>query len=247
MAWVLDEIGRAVGLPAELGGLPLDELGMTGFGVARAAEVAADRMGLELEGARVVVQGYGAVGRHAARFLAAEGAVLVATSDSRGAVADPDGLDLDALDELKAAGGSVSEHSGQTLDRDAAIGVACDILVPAAGPDVLRADTVDMVDTRLIVQGANIPATAEAEQRLHERGIVSLPDFVANAGGVICAAIEHAKGTEADAFEVIADRIADNTGAMLERCSRTGELPRAAAMAIARARVQTAMATRRWN
>ncbi len=109
MAWVKDEIGRAVGLPRELGGIPLDEIGATGFGLAVAAEVAQQFCDVKLEGARIVVQGFGAVGRHAARFLARKGARLVAASDSKGAVADPDGLDIERLAALKAEGKSVME------------------------------------------------------------------------------------------------------------------------------------------
>lgn len=247
MAWVHDEIGRALGLPVALGGLPLDELGATGFGVAKSAEVIAGRMGLDLRGARVVVQGYGAVGRHAARFLADRGAILVATSDSKGAVVDTSGLDLDALDQIKAKNDSVIEYPGERIDRDEAIGVPCEILVPAAGPDILCVDTVDKVKARMVVQGANLPASSYAELRLHERGIVSMPDFVANAGGVICAATEYAKGSEALAFEAIEERVSSNTETVLDRCGDTGEAPRQAALAIARGRVQQAMATRRWS
>ncbi len=246
MAWVRDEIGRAVGLPAEIGGLPLDELGATGYGVAAVADVAALRIGLDLDGARVVVQGYGSVGRHAARFLAERGCLLVAASDSRGGVTDPDGLDLDKLDELKAAGRSVAEHPGQTLELGEEVGVPCDIWVPAAGPDVLRSDNIDRLSSRLVLQGANVPATDEAEQRLHERGVLSVPDFVANAGGVICGAVEYAGGTRAQAFDSIAEKVTANTAAVLDACERTGEAPRTAALTIARARLDRAMTTRRW-
>jgi glutamate dehydrogenase (NAD(P)+) len=112
MAWVRDEIGRSVGLPAAIGGIPLDEIGATGFGVAVAGRVAQGFCDVKLDGARVAVQGYGAVGRHAARFLAAEGARIVAAADSRGTVVDEGGLDIDALDDLKAAGRSVIDLPG---------------------------------------------------------------------------------------------------------------------------------------
>lgn len=98
MAQIHDEIGRAVGRPAVLGGLPLDTLGATGFGVAVAAEEAEPYTGVPLKGARVVIQGFGAVGTHAARFLSERGAVLVAASDSRGVTTNPDGLDVDKLE-----------------------------------------------------------------------------------------------------------------------------------------------------
>ena len=88
MAWVHDEIGRAVGLPPALGGIPLDEIGATGWGLLHAAEAAAYHSNFKLAGARVAVQGFGAVGKHAARFLAAAGAVLVAASDTHGTLMD---------------------------------------------------------------------------------------------------------------------------------------------------------------
>jgi glutamate dehydrogenase/leucine dehydrogenase len=97
-----DETGRAVGLPREIGGIPLDKIGATGFGLVAAIDVARERIGLSLTGARVVVQGFGSVGQHAARFLAEKAAVLVAASDTHGTIADQDGLDLDAL--LRAQG-----------------------------------------------------------------------------------------------------------------------------------------------
>ncbi len=249
MAVVVDEIGRAVGLPAELGGLPLDELGATGFGLAEAAEAAATRLGIDLNGARVVVQGYGAVGRHAARFLARKGAVLVAASDSRGGVVDPAGLDLHTLDRIKSRRNSVTEYQGNAgvVGRDDVFAVECDILIPAAGPDAIRADNVDEVKTRLVLQGANIPITTEAETTLHQRGIVNLPDFVVNAGGVICGAVEYAHGTKDQAFEVIAEQVRGNVVSVLDRCEQTGARPREVALAMARDRVERAMATRRWT
>ena len=104
MAWVKDETGRAVGLPSEIGGIPLDEIGATGFGLAACVDVAREFIGLDLQGARVAIQGFGAVGRHAARFLANKGAVLVAASDTGGTLIDPSGLDVGELTALKAAG-----------------------------------------------------------------------------------------------------------------------------------------------
>jgi len=249
MAVVLDEIGRAVGLPAEMGGLPLDELGATGFGVAEGAEVAAGMLGIDLDGARMVVQGYGAVGHHASRFLAAKGAVLVAVSDSRGAVVDRSGLDLDTLDGVKSRGGSVADYpgGGAMAERDEVFGVECDLLIPAAGPDALREDNVDAVNARLVLQGANIPATAEAEAQLHQRGMVTVPDFVINAGGVICGAVEYGRGTRSQAFDTIARRVRRNVEEVLTRSLETGETPREVALDLAHRRVRRAMETRRWS
>jgi glutamate dehydrogenase (NAD(P)+) len=248
MAWVKDETGRAVGLPAVIGGIPLDEIGATGFGLAASVDIAREFIGLELQGARVAIQGFGAVGRHAARFLAKKGAVLVATSDTSGTLADPSGLDVGTLSELKRAGGKLRDYGkGTKLGGDAILDVDCEIWIPAARPDVVRADNVSRLRTRLVPQGANIPFTLEAEQALHARGIVVIPDFIANAGGVICAAIEFRGGTQHEAFAYIDERIRDNTRAVLEESRRQKSLPRAAALALAERRVRSAMTVRRWR
>ena len=248
MAWVKDEIGRAVGLPREIGGIPLDEIGATGFGLAVTAEAAQQFCDVKLDGARVVVQGFGAVGRHAARFLAHKGARIVAASDSKGAVADPSGLDIDRLAALKAEGQSVMAYpAAKRMDAADIVGVDCDIWIPAARPDVLREDNVDALRARLVLQGANIPATAGAERRMHERGILSVPDFIANAGGVIAASVEYHGGTEKAAFDAIADKVAANTSAVLELVKAKRMLPQEAAVELARTRIERAMNMRRWQ
>src|SRR6516162_5552479 len=138
MAWLKDEIGRAVGLPVALGGIPLDEIGATGWGIRHAAEAAAPYCQLDLKGARVAIQGFGAVGKHTARFLAQKGCVLVGCSDSRGTLASSDGLDIAALVSLKEAGKSVIDYpQGQKTSVESIIDVPCEIWVPAARPDVL--------------------------------------------------------------------------------------------------------------
>jgi glutamate dehydrogenase/leucine dehydrogenase len=246
MAWIKDEIGRSTGLPPEIGGIPLDEIGATGFGLAVCIDRARVFCGLDIKGARVAVQGFGSVGRHAARFLAAKGAVIVAVADSRVTLHHPDGLDLEALVELKRANRPLSDHpGGKKLDRDAIVAVECDIWIPAARPDVVRADNVGLLKTRLVVQGANIPVTPEAEDELHRRGVLSIPDFIANAGGLICAATEYAGGGEKAAFAAIEEKIGSNTTRVLEEARKAAEPPRLAAVALARRRVLTAMGLRR--
>ncbi|MEZ4588021.1 MAG: Glu/Leu/Phe/Val dehydrogenase [Gemmatimonadales bacterium] len=248
MGWVTDEIGRAVGLPAALGGIPLDELGATGFGLLHAALVAAPTIGLELEGARVAVQGFGAVGTHAARFLVERGARLVAASDSQATVARAGGLDVPALVALKHEGKSVGDLPGaDRLPTDAVIDVECDLWIPAARPDVITAANVDRLRTRLVLQGANIPFSEDAERSLAGRGVLVIPDFIANAGGVICAALEYAGATRTAAFDAIAEKIRGNVTAVIER-SRSGDLlPREAATALATERVRDAMRYRRFG
>ena len=248
MAWVKDEIGRAVGLPRELGGIPLDKIGATGWGISQVADVALRYCDFPLAGARVVIQGFGAVGRHAARFLAEKGAILVAAADSCGTLYDPDGLDVGLLSELKDAGKSVLDFPrGEKLDRDAVIDIDCDIWIPAARPDVIHEDNVHRLKTRLVIQGANIPFTHGAEKALHARGVLCVPDFIANAGGVICAAMEYRHASQSAAFETIAEKLRQNSEEVLERVSKHGMLPRDAAMEMAVARVRKAMGYRRWG
>jgi glutamate dehydrogenase (NAD(P)+) len=246
MAWVKDEIDRAVGLPRVLGGIPLDEIGATGWGVAIAAEVAAPEAGFSLDGARVAIEGFGAVGQHAARFLAARGARLVAASDSRGAIHDPAGLRVDALMAHKRAGRPLTDFPGsRAIGREALVGVPCEIWIPAARPDTLTAENVGGLQAKLVIQGANIPATDPAERWMHAHRVLSIPDFIANAGGVICAAIEYHGGTQAQALATIEERIRANTRETLERARTDGVLPREAATRMACARVREAMRYRR--
>ena len=248
MAWVKDEIGRSVGLPREVGGLPLDELGATAWGLLHAIEVSAESIELQLDGARVAVQGYGAVGRHAARFLSDRGARIVAVSDSGGAILSQDGLDLTALSSAKDGGKSVTEAGcGQPVDGDALIDVECDIWIPAARPDVINEENADRLKARLVAPGANIACTMAAEASLNSRGVLCLPDFIVNAGGVICAAMEFAGATEKAAFDQIALKVAVNTKETLDRSATAEVLPRQAAIDMAAERVRTAMATRRWH
>lgn len=248
MAWVRDEIGRAVGLPRELGGIPLDELGATGYGLRYAAEVAADHLGFELAGARVVVQGFGAVGMHAARFLAEQGCSIVAASDSRGGVASRQGLDVAALIAHKRAGQALKDFSGgEPIAGDEMLALECEIWIPAARPDVIDDDNADRLRARAVVPGANIPMTTGAEKTLHARGILCVPDFIANAGGVICAAMEYHGATQRGAFDAIEERIRDNTRAVLDAVQRNQELPSEAARELALQRVRSAMKSRRWS
>ncbi|MCS6780584.1 MAG: Glu/Leu/Phe/Val dehydrogenase [Geminicoccaceae bacterium] len=248
MAWIRDEIGRAVGLPREIGGIPLDEIGATGLGLAVACEVACRHAGIPLAGARVAIQGFGAVGRHAARHLAERGCRIVAVSDSRGTIANEAGVDVPALLAHKAAGRPVASFSGGRAEpAEAIVAVPCEIWIPAARPDVVHEGNVDRLQARIVVSGANIPITAAAEAALHARGVLQVPDFIANAGGVICAAVEFAGGSERAALETIVEKIRANTEAVLARAREDGVAPRAAAEALARERVLRAMRLRRFG
>jgi glutamate dehydrogenase (NAD(P)+) len=248
MAWVKDEIGRSVGLPCEVGGIPLDRLGATGWGLCQAVETAIPFGGFALTGARLVVQGFGAVGKHTARFLAERGVSLVGASDSRGTLHEPAGINVEDLIRIKNLGGSVLDYpTGSKAERDAVIDLECEIWVPAARPDVLHEGNIQRLKTKLVAQGANIPLTLGAEHYLHAKGVLCLPDFIANAGGVICAAMEYHGSTQTEAFRAIAEKIRDNTQQVLVEAKQDGILPRQAAINLATRRVERAMTYKRWG
>ena len=146
---------------------------------------------------------------------------------------------------LKDSGQSVIDYTdGEKLAPDAVIDIECEIWIPAARPEVIRKDNVARLKAKLVPQGANIPFTAEAERILHKAGTLVLPDFIANAGGVICASVEYHGGTQSQALQTIKEKIRANTEEVLANANKSGSLPRQAAVELAEARVKKAMAYR---
>jgi glutamate dehydrogenase (NAD(P)+) len=247
----LGDRGAAVGLPRQLGGLPYDELGVTGFGVAEAADAAAESIGLQLRNSRVVIQGFGAVGQAAAKRFRELGAVVVAVSTTSGAVHDPDGLDVERLVALRERFGDdcVVEY-GNLLPADSALEVDTDILVPAAREDVIDDGIALTTTAKLIVEGANLPTTPHAREVLHKRGVAVVPDFIANAGGIVAAA--HSMGARYSAFTVDADdifamistKLRANAANVLEASRRDAITTHDAAYKLAQDRVRAAMELR---
>jgi len=248
MAWIKDEVDRVVGVPAELGGIPLDEIGATGWGLFHAIDVAAEYCGFPLAGARFIVQGFGAVGKHTATFLAKEGAIMVGVADSGGAIVNPDGIDVQELIDLKERKKSVSTYTkAKQIDPVDLPAVECDVWIPAARPDIINDRNVTEMKTRIVAQGANIPCTPGAEAYLHERGILCLPDFIVNAGGVICAATEYQGMGQLQAMSRIEHTLRHNTRHILFRAKEEKITPRKAANRFARERLTKVMAARRWS
>ncbi|GAA1828656.1 Glu/Leu/Phe/Val dehydrogenase [Pseudonocardia ailaonensis] len=253
-AILVDELGdrgAAVGLPASLGGLPYDQLGVTGFGVAEATEAAAHEIGLDLSGARVAVQGFGAVGQAAVERLGELGAVVTAVSTVCGAVVDPDGLDIARLARLRAAhGDECVVHYGGHLDPSVVLTVDTDILVPAAREDVVDADVATGTTARLVVEGANLPTTPAARKILFARGVALVPDFIANAGGIVAAA--HSMDARHSPFTVdpatvtamVSAKMRANAAEVVRRSLARGLPPHETAQEMAQDRVRAAMAAR---
>jgi glutamate dehydrogenase (NADP+) len=198
MGWMADEYAaiKGVAAPGVITGKPLalggsqgrdDATARGGFYLVRNL---AGELGLSMDGLRVAVQGFGNAGQHAARLFHAAGARIVAVSDSGGAVHDPNGLDLDLLLATKAKGVSVTASGCATLPADDIVGVDCDLLAPSALEDMIHTGNAQSVKAKVILELANGPVTAEADAILAERGVIVLPDILANAGGVVVSYFE---------------------------------------------------------
>lgn len=250
----LGDRGASVGLPAELGGFPYDELGVTGYGLAESADAALSHLGRETAGARISIQGFGAVGTAAARRLDELGARIVAVSTTEGMVADPDGLDLELLLKLRIESGDccVLDYGGAQQRLGDELTIDTDVLVPAACQDVIDDALARRVRASLIVEGANLPTTPAAQRVLAERGITVVPDFIANAGGVVAAAYSmdsrHSSfAPEADTvLQSVSSRIRENTRVVLEGTQGSERTPHQIALDLAQGRVRKAMQLRGW-
>lgn len=250
----LDDRGASVGLPAELGGFPYDELGVTGYGLAESTDAALAHLGRETAGARISIQGFGAVGTAAARRLEELGARIVAVSTAAGMVADPEGLDLELLLKLRIEAGDrcVLDYGGAQQGLGDELTINTDVLVPAARQDVIDDALARQVRASLIVEGANLPTTPAAQQVLAERGVTVVPDFIANAGGVVAAAYSmdsrHSSfAPEADTvLQSVSSRLRENTRVVLEGTQGTERTSHQTALDLAQGRVRRAMQLRGW-
>jgi len=250
----LSDRGAAVGSPPELGGVPYDRMGVTGYGVAESADVAAGEAGIALHGARVSIQGYGAVGVAAAKRFVELGAAVVAVSTASGAIHDPEGLDVALLARLRARHGdaAVLHYPGVgVLPAGAEMVVDCDVLVPAARQDVIDRELAGRIRARMVVEAANLPTDRAAQKTLAARGVLLVPDFVANAGGIVAAGVAMEaryspfRPEAASILDLVADRIRRNTETVLAKARDTGAIPHDAAHGLAKDRVLAAMRARR--
>jgi len=199
MAWMMDTYSMHTGytVPAVVTGKPLSIGGSagraeaTGRGCVEVIKLAAKRLGIELDGATVAVQGFGNAGSVTAKYLGQLGAKMIAVSDSRGAVYSESGLDFAALVQHKAATGSVvGFRDADSLPPKELFELPCDILVPAALEAQLTAENAPRVKARMIAEAANGPTTPDADAILQQNGVIVLPDILANAGGVVCSYFE---------------------------------------------------------
>ena len=184
------KMGIALDLPegvefSNLGGESFEEL-ITGYGVAEAADEAAGLVDMTLEGATAAVQGFGTVGAITARNLARRGARIIAVTDIEGSIISKDGLDVEKMIEARDTAGTINrdklDFDFKTGKGDGWLTSGADIVVPAAIANAINEKNVKNVDAKLILEGANIPITPGAQEKLMKKGVLVIPDFIANAG-----------------------------------------------------------------
>jgi len=259
MAWLMDTVamttgqhqqGVVTGKPLSVGGTRAHS-GATSTGVVVCARAAFRRLDLPLAGRRVVIQGFGKVGGPLAFLLASAGMRVVAVSDVGGAVLNEGGLDAHELAGHVAAAGTVAGFvGGDDLDPDDLWSVPCELLVPAALGGVITPAVAAQLEAKVVVEAANGPTTPEAEPLLEERGVVVVPDILANAGGVTASYFEWAQAKQAYAWDE--DLIAQRLRERMERAfdavwsrAEVLEVPlRRAAFALALERVASAIQAR---
>ncbi len=205
MAWIMDtySMHRGYTTPAVVTGKPVEiggsagRLMATGRGVAYCAARAMERQGMVAEGATVAIQGFGNVGSSSALHLQALGCRIIAVSDVYGGLYDADGLDARAMYDYYAENGSLRGYpEGEPISNAELLAMECDLLVPAALEGQITGANAGNVRAKIVVEGANGPTTPEADHILAERGILVVPDILANAGGVTVSYFEWVQGLQ---------------------------------------------------
>ena len=205
MAWMMDTYSMTQGksVPGVVTGKPILVGGSagrreaTGRGIVYVLYQAVQRLGQEIKGRKVIVQGFGNVGGVAARMLWRDGAVIQGVSDYKGGVWNSQGLDIRALEQhVKETGSVVGFPGADLISNKDILEQPCDILLPAATGSQIREDNADRIQAQVVVEGANGPTTPEADVILHNRGILVIPDILANAGGVVVSYFEWVQGLQ---------------------------------------------------
>lgn len=223
-------------------GLP-HELGSTGLGVSYATQVALKHTGIPINGAKIAIEGFGNVGSFTFKNLEEAGARIVAISDSKGCLYNEEGLSFKEIEKIKSIKGTVTAGKGRILPGHKLFELPVDVLIPGALPDVITRQNMNSIQSKIIVEAANIPIPLEVEEELSKR-ILIVPDFVANAGGVISSYVEYIGKDQKYMYKMVKDKITKNTQLVLDTAKKLSISPRDAANNIAKERVKKAMLKR---
>jgi len=222
--------GRKCGLP--------HELGSTGFGVAHAARVAAELMNLSIYGATVAIHGFGNVGTFTYRFLNDMGAVIVAIADSRGAIFRKEGLERDKMERIIRENKRINAYSAaEHISHEEFWKIPVDILIPASVTDVINDGNKNLINAKIIVEGANIPMQERIEEEFLQKGVFIVPDFVANSGGVISSYAEYKGYTSKKMFAIVERKVTQAARVVLREAIKRNTNPRLVGLEIAKEKV----------
>lgn len=223
-------------------GEPLEDHA-TGYGVVVAALSACQFAGVNIKNASVAIEGFGKVGGGVARYITESGAKVVAISTISGGIYNKDGLDVKTLLEARKTAGdkAVLEYKNAKHIRPQELyGIKADILIPGARPYVITKKNAGSIKARVISSIANIPMTDEAEAILFKKGVLAVPDFISNAGGVILGVVDVLGGTSDDVFRVLRDYLGPLSSQILSEAKQQGINPRALAVQKTTAKVLAA-------
>ena len=255
MGWMTDEFQKISGdmTRATFTGKPIDQGGSEGRGAATGLggfytfNALRAHYGIG-DAATVVIQGFGNVGGNAAEIFAAHGHKVIALSDSKSAIVKQDGIDIKALQDFKKANGTLAGFPGsQTITNAELLELACDVLIPAALENQITSENVERIKAKFILELANGPITPEADEVLFARGIPTIPDILANAGGVTVSTFEweqNLKGehwSEADVNKKLLDIMETQSKTIYEKSVALKTDMRRAAFVVAMERLQQAM------
>lgn len=215
-------------------GLP-HEYGSTGFGVAQSTKVAAEILGINIKGATVSIHGFGNVGTFAFKFLTQMGAKIITIADKDSAVFSENGFDNKIINQIIKDKKPISDYKqGKIISSEDFWKIPVDILIPASVTDVINENNKDNIKSKLIVEAGNIPMREKIENELFNRGIYFVPDFVANAGGVISSYAEYRGYDPKKMFEIIENKIIKSTNSVIKESLTKKENPRVVAMNLAK-------------
>ncbi|MBI4895080.1 MAG: Glu/Leu/Phe/Val dehydrogenase [Candidatus Aenigmarchaeota archaeon] len=236
----------STGKSISLGGLP-HELGSTGYGIAHSLLATLKHLEHNINETTVAIEGFGNVGTFTSKFLSDDGAKIVAISDSKGTIYDRDGLDIEKLIKVKNETGSVINYQSSTskkLTTAELFGLQVDVLMPGARPDSINDKNYTQIKAHIIIEAGNVPMTESLEESFYKKGVVVIPDFVANAGGVISSWVEYENDKTPTPKTVIdlmmrevKTRVGNNTKLVLDRADKNNISTREAAMNIVRERL----------
>lgn len=259
MGWLMDTVSMikgqetaasVTGKPLSLGG-SLGHVGATANGVVTAVRQAFEQHGWDLVGSRVSIQGFGKVGGPLAYLLHSAGLRVVAIADVTGAVMNPGGLDIPALGEYaKETGGVVDFDGGENITAEEFWQVSCDVMVPAALALAIDENIAEKLDTKIVVEAANGPTSEAADAVFYDRGIVVVPDILANAGGVTASYFEWVQNRQGYAWSGnqvatgLHDQMVKAYNAVHEKADQLNVTMRRAAMAVALELLQDSITAR---